>query len=560
MQDSIIVASLLGLIVTSGFYIILKKSTPRKRKIISMTTAGVVLIIFLIHTVFLVVATKNYEKSLITIKDIGLPVTLEEIIMNDPDRKLLPEENAVELLKPYRDIGWWQDEMWPNVPQKKLENEIFGNSVDASAFDNLIKADYDLSKLNSATIYKLKAYISVLVNNKEDLKAFYEFSYKEDYIFTAKESSILKNYLPRHAYNKEALLENNKFHAYLTVHNSSLDKMSEKEIALLKSYISKQKGTIDLIDKMSKCKGFYMEMDKKNPITTQHQDMLKTRETFEMLCLNIALKERENRLEEAIAGIKKYYYVNRIMNFRQTGVLLSTMIGTAISGRILQVAEDIAENKNITEKQCTELIELLEENVKEESKAYTCALNNERAGMSIFFDPEYVKSGTAVRNTLDSSLGNKAIVITYYSYLFKPLRIMEKTLYNEAMSSEIKDSKQEYLIENYRKVKIPWYGLLTSVIIADLRETTKSVFIVCNDKKIFETKLLIKKYKFKTGKLPASLTDIKKVTGYDVPRDVMTGKEFKYELNGDKYTLKSEYKEKNKKRKISESVTYTVPN
>jgi hypothetical protein len=180
--------------------------------------------------------------------------------------------------------------------------------------------------------------------------------------------------------------------------------------------------------------------------------------------------------------------------------------------------------------------------------------------MSIFFDPEYVKSGTAVRNTLDSSLGNKAIVITYYSYLFKPLRIMERTLYNEAMSSEIKDSKQEYLIENYRKVKIPWYGLLTSVIIADLRETTKSVFIVCNDKKIFETKLLIKKYKFKTGKLPASLTDIKKVTGYDVPRDVMTGKEFKYELNGDKYTLKSEYKEKNKKRKISESVTYTVPN
>ena len=440
-------------------------------------------------------------------------------------------------------------------------------------FDNLKKGDYDLHKPNfdSNTIYKLKSYISKLVNNKEELKVFDKFinsDYSDHYIFTDKEISLLKSYLPRHAYNKEAHMENNKYQAYLTVRNSSLEKMNEKEITLLKSYISKRKGTIELIKKMAKCKGFFIEINKADPISTLIPDLLKVRETFEIFCLDIELKEKANKIDEAISDLKKYYYVNEIMNFRKTGTLLSSMMGFGVTNISLSVISKMKENENITEKQCEELIELLEESEKKGVKAYTCSLNNTRALNEIYFDETFRKNRETIGYIFFASNGyssrsdllTRLIGEAYYSYLFKPLRIMGKSMHCEFMFSEIKSSQEEYFVDSNTYVNIPWYDVISKWVIRDLETTKKQVFIERNKLVMLKTELLIQDFRLKTGKLPASLQGIKKVTGYDVPKDVMTGKEFKYELNGNQYTLKSEYKEKKEKRKNNESTVVSVTN
>jgi len=130
----------------------------------------------------------------------------------------------------------------------------------------------------------------------------------------------------------------------------------------------------------------------------------------------------------------------------------------------------------------------------------------------------------------------------------------------EFMFSEIKSSQEEYFVDSNTYVNIPWYDVISKWVIRDLETTKKQVFIERNKLVMLKTELLIQDFRLKTGKLPASLQGIKKVTGYDVPKDVMTGKEFKYELNGNQYTLKSEYKEKKEKRKNNESTVVSVTN
>ncbi|MFH1074536.1 MAG: hypothetical protein V1752_05545 [Candidatus Firestonebacteria bacterium] len=446
-----------------GSYIILKKNTSkRRRKIISMAIAGAILVLFIIHTVLLVVATKNYEKSLKNIRDSGMPVTLEEIIIkiNESNRKLLPEENAAEIIKPYEE--WWETDCWQaGTPRKHMENNSVYSKEEVRAFNKLY-ADYD---------------------------------------------------------------------------NCNIDKFNEKEISLLESYISKHKGAIGLVNKMANCKGFYVEIDRVDPLDSQLPNTSFIGATFKMLCANIFLKERDNKINEAISDLKKYNYVDGIVNFKQTWFPSTRGIGEAIDN--ISMVSKIMKNKNLTEAQCEDLIKLLEEIEKRQSNTYTCSLNNDRARIETFLDSlyGYEKNKGMVANA----------ILAISRYINKPLIIRWKAIHNELMLVEIKSSKEEYFVGNKNtNENIPWYAIFYKghFLCYDLKEITKRVFTERNKLIMLKTELLVQYYKFKTGKFPVLLQDIKKVTGYEVPKDIMTGKEFKYELKGDNYTIESEYKEK----------------
>ena len=125
-----------------------------KRKIL-MAAAAVFLVLFAAHTVWTYVELKAYEASLIKLRELGVPVTLEEIVMKAKNRSLSPEENAAELLKGY-DI-WANGTEWKGVQKRK---SVWPDSVADTKEQAAILKYLKDRKLSDKNRSLLKSYIA----------------------------------------------------------------------------------------------------------------------------------------------------------------------------------------------------------------------------------------------------------------------------------------------------------------------------------------------------------------------------------------------------------------
>ncbi|MFH1074802.1 MAG: hypothetical protein V1752_06925 [Candidatus Firestonebacteria bacterium] len=455
-----IMITLLGLFIAYEIFRYVKMKPPRTRRKILMIFTVIFLSIFLTHTVLVFITMKNYEFGLKKIKELGLPVNLEEIVLSGKNKNLSPEDNIAEHMKKYDDF-WPEGTSWKGITSK---GRIAANP---------------------------------LISEEESIEVGRFWGWN----INAKNYEILKNYLKKNA------------------------------------------KIIEVFYELTGCKGYYLEKDQKNPIASISPELLFIRDMFEIMDIKIAVECYEKNTDKAVSDLEKYFYLNEILNLRNDGNLLDSMVGSGLVVLPFKFIENIALDGKLDQKQCELMLNILEKNEKNIRESFTSALNVERASTQVIADPKNYDL-ILMQPEAFGRIGGviRFILKLDFSYLFRPINYMERKFLNDIFTQLIVNSKKETFnkvndIVGLSNTKAPWYFLRRDFVFVNMENIDKQVFLNVNEVRRMAIIIMLEQYKQSYGSYPQSLSELSKKTGRAFPVDSMTGKEFVYSLKGDKYVL-----------------------
>ena len=319
--------------------------------------------------------------------------------------------------------------------------------------------------------------------------------------------------------------------------SGKFDKYGKNKEAI-KNILKKKQGTINLLYKMADCKGYYMELDKEFPLFTPMPELLKIRETAELMQVKMLVDIREGKENEAFDDLRKMFRWNEMLNYRASSTLLGSMIRIAVNGINLDVTDKLIKNSNLSNNNLDELLKQLIKTEKLEYEGLTSSLNMER-----LLQQDIIKRGIASELENRSKTLPAKIMYNVFMYIIKPLNNIERIFQNEYFYALIKNAKQPvFTLE--KEIKIPRYFIMSNILLPDMLKITKQAYIERNKIRLAIVKILLKMYKNKIGFYPENLSELKNAAGYDVPSDIMKGGDFYYKKMDKTYELKTLYEEK----------------